>query len=82
MNQSTKVLINLVIILLITGAILYGFFGVSKPEDRLKLKLGLDLRSGTHIALQLKEVEQEKSDKKAEIPAAEGEEKPVPGPQA
>ncbi len=53
MNQ-TKVLINLVIILLITGAILYGFFGVSE-ENRLKLKLGLDLRSGTHITLQLKE---------------------------
>lgn len=36
---------------------MYGFFGISKPEDRLKLKLGLDLRSGTHIALLLKEVE-------------------------
>lgn len=55
MNQ-TKVLINLVIIFLITAAILYGFFGVAE-KDRLKLKLGLDLRSGTHIALQLKEVE-------------------------
>lgn len=55
MNQ-TKVLINLVIIFLITAAILYGFFGTSE-ENRLKLKLGLDLRSGTHIALQLKEVE-------------------------
>ena len=32
--------------------------------------------------LQLKEVEKEKADKKAEIPAAEGQEKPVPGPQA
>ena len=56
MNKSTKVLINLVIIFLITAAILYGFFGV-KEEDRLKLKLGLDLRSGTHITLQLTPVE-------------------------
>lgn len=55
MNKN-KVLINLVIIAVITLAILFGFFGVS-PENRLKLKLGLDLRSGTHIALQLKEVE-------------------------
>ncbi|MCR5661473.1 MAG: protein translocase subunit SecD [bacterium] len=56
MNSKNKVLINLAIIALITIAILVGFYGVA-PENRLKLKLGLDLRSGTHIALQLKEVE-------------------------
>lgn len=54
MNRN-QVLINLAIIAAITIAILVGFFGVSS-ENRLKLKLGLDLRSGTHITLQLKEV--------------------------
>ena len=38
-----------------TAAILLGFFGLS-PENSLKLKLGLDLRSGTHITLRLLEV--------------------------
>lgn len=55
MNKN-RVLINLAIIAAITLAILVGFFGVS-PENRLKLKLGLDLRSGTHITLLLKPVE-------------------------
>ena len=54
MNRN-QVLINLAVILAITAAILVGFFGVS-PENALKLKLGLDLRSGTHITLRLKEV--------------------------
>ncbi len=54
MNKN-QVLINLGIIAAITIFILVLFFGVA-PEDRLKLKLGLDLRSGTHITLQLKEV--------------------------
>lgn len=66
MNQQTKVLVNLVVIFLITAAILYGFFGVNE-KDRLKLKLGLDLRSGTHIALQLKPVEDPMSGKVTKI---------------
>ena len=54
MNRN-QVLANLAIIAAITVLILIGFFGLS-PENRLKLKLGLDLRSGTHITLRLKEV--------------------------
>ena len=54
MNKNS-VIINLTVIAVITLAILYGFFGVS-DENKLKLKLGLDLRSGTHIGLRLKEV--------------------------
>lgn len=53
--RKTQVLTNLAIIGGITLLILIGFFGVS-PENRLKLKLGLDLRSGTHITLKLLEV--------------------------
>ncbi len=54
MNKN-KVIVNLTVIAVITLAILFGFFGVS-DENKLKLKLGLDLRSGTHITLKLKEV--------------------------
>ncbi len=54
MNRN-QVMINLAIIAAITAAILLGFFGLS-PENSLKLKLGLDLRSGTHITLRLLEV--------------------------
>ncbi|MBQ7569182.1 protein translocase subunit SecD [bacterium] len=54
MNKNS-VIINVTVIAVITLAILYGFFGVS-DANKLKLKLGLDLRSGTHIALKLKEV--------------------------
>lgn len=53
--RKTQVLTNLAIIAAITILILIGFFGLS-PENRLKLKLGLDLRSGTHITLKLLEV--------------------------
>jgi preprotein translocase subunit SecD len=53
--NRNQVLINLAIIAVITAAILIGFFGLS-PENSLKLKLGLDLRSGTHITLRLLEV--------------------------
>lgn len=55
MNKN-RVLINLAIIAAITLAVLIGFFGVN-DESKLKLKLGLDLRSGTHITLQLIPVE-------------------------
>ena len=51
MNQK-KVIVNLAIIAIITLAILFGFFGLS-DDKKLNLKLGLDLRSGCHIALKL-----------------------------